>query len=66
MKELMYPFDSRYILKNRKKIRKELLSDKSERLKKKIAVLGGIDKRMSELDSFQGKFFQKYVTNRVK
>lgn len=32
----------------------------------KIAVLGGIDKRMSELDSFQGKFFQKYVTNPVK
>ncbi len=54
MKELMYPFDSRYILKNRKKIRKELLSDKTERLKKKIAVLGGstTDDIVSVLDLF--------------
>lgn len=41
MKELLYPFDSKFILKHRKKIRKELLSEKSERIKKKIAVLGG-------------------------
>ncbi len=41
MKELMYPFDSQYILKNRKKIKKELMSDGSVRIKKKIAVLGG-------------------------
>ena len=41
MKELLYPFDSAYLLKNRKKIRRELLSDKTERIHKKIAVLGG-------------------------
>lgn len=41
MKELQYPFDSEYILKKRKKIKKELLSDNSNRIKKKIAVLGG-------------------------
>lgn len=41
MKELCYPFDSRYILKNRKKIKRELLSLDEIRIKKKIAVLGG-------------------------
>ena len=41
MKELAFPFDNRYILRNRKKIRKELLADNSTRIKKKIAVLGG-------------------------
>lgn len=54
MKELLYPFDSRYILKNRKRIRKELLSDGSERIKKKIAVLGGstFDEIVNVLDLF--------------
>lgn len=54
MKELLYPFDSRYILKNRKKIRKELLADGSERIKKKIAVLGGstTDDIVNVLDLF--------------
>ena len=41
MKELCYPFDSALILKNKKKLKRLLLSDGSTRLKKKIAVLGG-------------------------
>lgn len=41
MKELEYPFDSEYILKNSRKLRRLLLADNSIRLKKKIAVLGG-------------------------
>ncbi|MCC8135602.1 MAG: HAD-IIIC family phosphatase, partial [Ruminococcus sp.] len=41
MKELCYPFDGKYIRKNRKKLKKQLLSDGSQRIKKKIAVLGG-------------------------
>lgn len=41
MKELEYPFDSEYIIKKRKSIRRTLLADGSKRLKKKIAVFGG-------------------------
>ena len=41
MKELEYPFDSEYIIKKRKSLRRSLLQDGSTRLKKKIAVLGG-------------------------
>lgn len=41
MVELEYPFDSAYIMKKRKSIKKSLLSDGSIRLKKRIAVLGG-------------------------
>ncbi len=41
MKELEYPFDSEYIIKKRKSLRRTLLSDGSSRLKKKIAVFGG-------------------------
>lgn len=41
MKELEYPFDSEYILKKSKKIKKELLETIGNPLKKKIAVLGG-------------------------
>lgn len=41
MRELEYPFDSDYILKKAKSIKKALLADGSNRLKKKIAVLGG-------------------------
>ena len=41
MKELLDPFDSAFLLKNRKKIKRQLLSDKTQRIKKKIAVLGG-------------------------
>ena len=41
MKELEYPFDSEYILKKSKKIRRELLESGTGFLSKKIAVLGG-------------------------
>ncbi len=41
MKELEYPFDSEYILKKSKKIKKQLLSELKNPVKKKIAVLGG-------------------------
>ena len=39
--ELEYPFDSEYILKKSKSIKRQLLSDGSSRVQKKIAVLGG-------------------------
>lgn len=41
LRELEYPFDSEWILKKSKSIRKTLLSDGTARLKKRIAVLGG-------------------------
>lgn len=41
MKELNYPFDSEYILKKKKTIKKQLLEQNSNFLKKKIAILGG-------------------------
>ena len=41
MKELEYPFDSDYILKSSKKIRRRLLESGTGFLSKKIAVLGG-------------------------
>ena len=41
MKELQYPFDSSYIIKKRRSIRKALLADGTARFQKKIAVLGG-------------------------
>lgn len=41
MKELEYPFDNSYILKKKKSIKRELLSSDAQRLKKRIAVLGG-------------------------
>ena len=41
MKELEYPFDSNYIMKKSKSLKKALLSDGTERIHKKIAVLGG-------------------------
>ncbi len=41
LKELEYPFDSSYIMKKSKTLKKALLSDGSERIHKKIAVLGG-------------------------
>lgn len=41
MKELTYPFDSQFLLKKRKKLKRTLLEDGSSRIKKKIAVLGG-------------------------
>ncbi|MBQ8132808.1 MAG: HAD-IIIC family phosphatase [Clostridia bacterium] len=41
MKELEFPFDSEYIIKKRKSLRRKLLADGSSRIKKKIAVFGG-------------------------
>lgn len=41
MKELEYPFDGNYIMKKKRSIKKELLSDGTSRIAKKIAVLGG-------------------------
>ena len=41
MKELEYPFDSEWILKKKKSIKRTLLSEDKNLLEKKIAVLGG-------------------------
>ena len=41
MKELCYPFNGKLLRKNRKKLRRQLLADGSQRIKKNIAVLGG-------------------------
>ncbi len=41
MKELEYPFDSGYLLKKKKSIKRTLLADGTPRIEKKIAVLGG-------------------------
>lgn len=41
MKELEYPFDSDYIIKKKKTIKKQLLSEDKKWLGKNIAILGG-------------------------
>ncbi len=41
LKELQYPFDSNYILGNKRKIKRILLSEKKNFIEKKIAILGG-------------------------
>ena len=41
MQELQYPFDSRYIIKKKKSIKRLLLEQGSSFIDKKIAVLGG-------------------------
>lgn len=41
MKELSFPFDSKDIFRRRLALRKQLLSDGTSRIKKRIAVLGG-------------------------
>lgn len=41
MKELLYPFDSDWIMTNRRKIKKALLSGQATFVTKRIAVLGG-------------------------
>lgn len=42
MKELEYPFDSEYIVKKKKSLKKKLLEDSSKKyLEKNIAILGG-------------------------
>lgn len=42
MRELQYPFDAEYIIKKKKSIKKQLLSDESATfIEKKVAILGG-------------------------
>ena len=41
LKELLYPFDSNYILENKRKIKKQLLQESGSFVEKKIAILGG-------------------------
>lgn len=41
LRELEYPFEAEYILKKSKSLKKKLLTDGSQRLHKKVAVLGG-------------------------
>ncbi len=41
MKELHYPFDGGYLLKKKKSLKRQLLSEDVQRTEKKIAVLGG-------------------------
>ncbi|MBR6770576.1 MAG: HAD family hydrolase [Lachnospiraceae bacterium] len=41
MRELEYPFDSEAVLKNAKKLRRLLLAEKTSRIRKRVAVLGG-------------------------
>lgn len=54
MKLLEYPFDSEYILKKKKSIKRELLSEEMPRIEKRIAILGGSTTRdvMSVLELF--------------
>lgn len=40
VRELEYPFDSNYILTNKKKLRRRLLADGSSHIHKRIAILG--------------------------
>ena len=43
MKELEYPFDSEYIVKKKKSIRRILLQNEEVKfVEKKIAILGGL------------------------
>jgi len=41
MKELEYPFDSRYLIKKKKSLKRELLAADTKYIDKKVAVLGG-------------------------
>lgn len=41
MKELIYPFDSNYLLENKRKIKKQLLEESSGFVQKKVAILSG-------------------------
>lgn len=41
MKELEYPFDSRYLIKKKKSLKRELLAQDKQYVNKKIAILGG-------------------------
>ena len=54
MKELYFPFDGKLIMRRRKALKKQLLSDGSARIKKRIAILGGstTDDVVTALDLF--------------
>lgn len=41
MKELEYPFDAEYIMKKKKRIKKDLLNQSNSWIEKRIAILGG-------------------------
>ena len=41
LKELIYPFDPNYILENKRKLKKQLLSESNSFVEKNIAILGG-------------------------
>lgn len=41
VKELQWPFDGEYIVKKKRSIKKKLLAEDTNRIKKKIAILGG-------------------------
>ena len=41
LSELEYPFDAELILQKKKSLRRRLLDDKSSRITRKIAILGG-------------------------
>lgn len=41
MKELLYPFDSEYILRKKKSLKRQLLAARSDFIDKRIAILGG-------------------------
>ena len=66
MNQLRYPFDNQNLLKTRKKLKRALLSDNTQRVKKRIAVLGGSTTSdvISMLDVFllsygiEGEFYE--------
>ena len=41
MNQLEWPFDAKFIIKNKKRIRRELLESRNEFINKKVAILGG-------------------------
>lgn len=57
MKELNYPFDSEYIIKKKKSLKKQLLADANRNfVEKRIAILGG-GKRQRILNLLWNCFF---------
>lgn len=61
-----YPIDTQYLLRKKKRIRKELIAENSNRLKKRIVVLGGstTNEIVDQIDLFllsygiEGEFYQ--------
>lgn len=41
MQELQYPFDAEYLMSNKRRIKRRLLSEKDNYIEKKVAILGG-------------------------